>query len=177
MKEKLKPLLLKLYICPICKQRYQTREAAEDCIARGTWEEQEDAKLAIGTMFGRAVEPVKEHPLGGYKRGQMYAGMVFTLAGLSPDPYDRHGVLKKAWATRPRGDSLGPDNGGFCVGSECHNMSPAFNLSPDDPVVVRMVEFLESQKVEPLAWAGPVRREIPFAQYVEEWAKKNVTAE
>ena len=134
---------IELWQCEICKERYDSEEAARRCETQG-----KATKFPIGCLLG-------DHYDG------RYTEITFAVAeNALREHYNDVGL----WACRDNchGDGLDDD---LCGNSSyTHTLGPAARLNPEHPTFKRMVAYLEGKKIPVTVWDG--EKAIPLADYL-----------
>ncbi len=122
-----------LYECPICHLRYDKREWAEDCVARGAGKE-----YPIGTIYGDT------------RPGAFYENITLCVA---ENRIERHLNAGSSWACRDTGmgDSIGDS---MCAGNSLTLGESDHHVDPSTPHFQRMVKFLRSRQIDIHVWDG-----------------------
>lgn len=121
------------YECPICNMRYDKREWADECLAKGAGK-----FYPVGTIYGD------------HRPGAFYEDITLCVA---ENKIERHGNFGSSWACRDNGmgDSLGDQ---MCAGNSLTLTKSDKHVDPGSPHFLRMMKFLRDRQIEIRVWDG-----------------------
>ncbi len=134
------------YECPICHLRYDKREWADECLAKGSGK-----FYPVGTIYGDS------------RPGAFYENITFCVA---ENRIERHQNLGGSWACRDNGmgDSLGENT---CAGNSLTLTEGDHHVDPAAPHFIRMMQWLRKNQIEIRVWDG--QEPVLYATFLKEF--------